>query len=254
EQYNRLLFEDENFTRPGKFFWIIGCLGELIVCIADNVNQWDLYQEARVQPLLDKPNFAYLLDAACVQRAPFISDEEDAKFRAKRRNEFENLVKSAQKQQDRLKNLQTQFENKLERAKILRDGLFSASALVESRESTRLGQNVKLLTYVSIFYLPLAFCAALWAIPNIQEKATEVPFIVTTIIVGAVTYAIVFNIDFMATKLITWYLPRRQAIVRAMKKDSRWGATALRLGDFKQPGIRKVTTEWWIPLFVIRQL
>jgi hypothetical protein len=31
---------------------------------------------------------------------------------------------------------------------------------MESRESTRLGQNVKLLTYVSIFYLPLAFCTA----------------------------------------------------------------------------------------------
>lgn len=37
--------------------------------------------------------------------------------------------------------------------------LFNASAVVESRLSTRLGQNVKLLTYVSIFYLPLAFCA-----------------------------------------------------------------------------------------------
>lgn len=30
---------------------------------------------------------------------------------------------------------------------------------MESRSSTRLGQNVQLLTYVSIFYLPLAFCA-----------------------------------------------------------------------------------------------
>jgi hypothetical protein len=30
---------------------------------------------------------------------------------------------------------------------------------MESRASTRLGHNVALLTYVSIFYLPLAFCA-----------------------------------------------------------------------------------------------
>lgn len=37
--------------------------------------------------------------------------------------------------------------------------LFNASALIESRSSTRLGQNVKLLTYVSIVYPPLAFCA-----------------------------------------------------------------------------------------------
>jgi hypothetical protein len=33
------------------------------------------------------------------------------------------------------------------------------NALIETRISTRLGQNVMLLTYVSIFYLPLAFCA-----------------------------------------------------------------------------------------------
>lgn len=30
---------------------------------------------------------------------------------------------------------------------------------MESRSATRLGQNVQLLTYVSIFYLPLGFCA-----------------------------------------------------------------------------------------------
>ncbi|PMD53965.1 uncharacterized protein K444DRAFT_618424 [Hyaloscypha bicolor E] len=30
---------------------------------------------------------------------------------------------------------------------------------MEPRASTLLGQNVKLLTYVSIFYLPLVFCA-----------------------------------------------------------------------------------------------
>lgn len=36
---------------------------------------------------------------------------------------------------------------------------FAWAAITESRISTRLGQNVMLLTYVSIFYLPLAFCA-----------------------------------------------------------------------------------------------
>jgi len=36
---------------------------------------------------------------------------------------------------------------------------FAWVSMSESRISTRLGQNVMLLTYVSIFYLPLAFCA-----------------------------------------------------------------------------------------------
>ena len=36
--------------------------------------------------------------------------------------------------------------------------LFSASALVETRAAAQLSENVRLLAYVSIFYLPLAFC------------------------------------------------------------------------------------------------
>jgi hypothetical protein len=36
---------------------------------------------------------------------------------------------------------------------------FAWVLMSETRISTRLGQNVMLLTYVSIFYLPLAFCA-----------------------------------------------------------------------------------------------
>lgn len=36
---------------------------------------------------------------------------------------------------------------------------FAWVSMSETRISTRLGQNVMLLTYVSIFYLPLAFCA-----------------------------------------------------------------------------------------------
>lgn len=42
-------------------------------------------------------------------------------------------------------------------AKANKQQLFNASAVIESRASTRLGENVKLLTFVSIFFLPLAF-------------------------------------------------------------------------------------------------
>lgn len=78
----------------------------------------------------------------------------------------------------KLKAMKERFERQRIRAEDLREGvntktctnltspsltphkkLFSASIVVESRLSTRLAQNVKLLTYVSIFYLPLAFCA-----------------------------------------------------------------------------------------------
>jgi hypothetical protein len=37
----KLLFDDENFTRSRKYFWAIGCLNEIELTIADNIEQWD---------------------------------------------------------------------------------------------------------------------------------------------------------------------------------------------------------------------
>ncbi|PMD32625.1 hypothetical protein L207DRAFT_440287 [Hyaloscypha variabilis F] len=248
-KYSKLLFDDENFTRSRKYFWAIGCLNEFDVSIADNIKQWDLYYEGSIKPALDKLNLAELFDAARLTK-PKSGDA----YNEKRVQEFENLAKQARRHRDILENLRTQFKNKLETVKTLRDGLFNASALVESRASTRLGQNVKLLTYVSIFYLPLAFCAALWAIPNIQEKSTKVPFVVTSVLVGFVTYFIVFNMDFMTNKLKMWYLPRRQNVVTQMQNQNDWwNQIGQRFEEFKPSSESKVPTEWWIPLYVAHQ-
>ncbi|UKZ74918.1 hypothetical protein TrVFT333_002588 [Trichoderma virens FT-333] len=81
---------------------------------------------------------------------------------------------------------------------VIRDLLqieFAWASINEARISTQLGQNVMLLTYVSIFYLPLGFCAALWAIPNITNSSTRTPFIATSIIVGLITLLITFNME-----------------------------------------------------------
>ncbi|KAL6823205.1 hypothetical protein V8C40DRAFT_275323 [Trichoderma camerunense] len=75
---------------------------------------------------------------------------------------------------------------------------FAWITIHETRLSTKLGQNVMLLTYVSIFYLPLGFCAALWAIPNITDGNTRTPFIITAALVSLVTLLITFNMDKIA--------------------------------------------------------
>ncbi|TGO21990.1 hypothetical protein BPAE_0189g00220 [Botrytis paeoniae] len=85
--------------------------------------------------------------------------------------------------------------------------LFNASALMESRASTRLGENVKLLTYDSIFYLPLA-------IPNITSSGTRDPFILTTIIVGFVIYMIVFNLCNVVNQWKRLYKPYRSKVIK----------------------------------------
>ncbi|KAL7802084.1 hypothetical protein V8C44DRAFT_311062 [Trichoderma aethiopicum] len=75
---------------------------------------------------------------------------------------------------------------------------FAWSSIHEARIATKLGQNVMLLTYVSIFYLPLGFCAALWAIPNITDVSTRLPFIVTAFCVSLLTLLVTFNMERIA--------------------------------------------------------
>lgn len=138
EAYTKLLFDDETFSQSRLYFWIIGCLNEFDASIKDNIKQWKLFRQARIRFLLNP------------------SDKSPARDEL---NRVQELDKEAEEIRQSLEDLQTQFQAKLVTVQALRDGLFNASALMESRSSTRLGQNVKLLTYVSIFYLPLAFCA-----------------------------------------------------------------------------------------------
>ena len=142
-EHDNLLFDDGAFSRSRRYFWAIDCLSEFEVCITDNITQWELYKAARVPSMTDLPEH----------------DQRQLIF--------------AERQYRVLQNQRELFRQKLALTKALRDAvcsvglidgaeadnwqLFNASAVIESRASTRLGENIKLLTFVSIFFLPLAF-------------------------------------------------------------------------------------------------
>ena len=176
--YSQLLFDDASFSRPKLYFWILGCLNEFDVVIEDNIKQWTLYRQARVDKLLNR--FAEPTPASSSEKSPETSPEKAHGSLPTRRDpdkglkKFRELARKAEYIRQSLEDLRAQFKAKQSKVQALRDGLFNASALMESRSSTRLGMNVQLLTSVSIFYLPLAFCAALWAIPNITTATSGV--------------------------------------------------------------------------------
>ena len=93
----------------------------------------------------------------------------------------------------------------------------------EARESRILAENVKLLTYVTIFYLPLAFCTvsypnplnkavlivpqSMWAINNMFGTGTR-GFVIITSLIALGTYAVVFGL---------LHPPSRQSLVALMR-------------------------------------
>lgn len=142
-----------------------------------------------------------------------------------------------------------------------------------------MGENVKLLTYVSIFYLPLAFCAvrisrtpssllptrtatdqksifqSLWAIPNITDMETRTPFIVTAILVGFVTYGIVFNMSTRTGLGKKAYNRKREKLEKEMQEEEgKWRDRGQGFEEFKPITDNRVPWEWWIAIFGVKNL
>ncbi|RLL98439.1 hypothetical protein CFD26_103598 [Aspergillus turcosus] len=218
EIYVKLIFDDDKLSTSKKYFWVLACLQEFKVSITDNVNQWELYREARlrnhnISPAMDPTQWIADVDRFC----------------------------------EVLREVKAQMDELAAAVQARRDGLFNASALGESMNSTRLGQNVKLLTYVSIFYLPLAFCAALWAIPNIDQKGTKTAFSITALVTGLVNYLLVANLENIVFFLKSIYNSWRRNVVQQMKDDPAryWKAHGQRLED-SLPERRMGPSEWTI--------
>lgn len=244
--YSKLLFDDASFSRSRLYFWVLGCLSEFDPVIDDNIRQCKLYRIARIEPLRD-----YIEDIELRLKSPVATTLSYGQQDLKRLVE---LDKKASAIGQSLEDLRSEFSAKQARVQILRDGLFNASALMESRSSTRLGQNVQLLTYVSIFYLPLAFCAALWAIPNITDQKTKIPFIVTATLVGLVTYVVVANlgniIEFLARAFRSW----KNKLLDRMEGDEQqhWRFVRKQFEEFPPQDGNKVPSDWWLLRYQMR--
>ncbi|KAH6869568.1 hypothetical protein B0T10DRAFT_418339 [Thelonectria olida] len=246
--YTTLLFDDETFSRSRLYFWILGCLNEFNISIEDNIKQWKLFRQARISRVLDPSSKSSSESSPKSPSSTFDKSHDYTKL--------QELDKRAGEILRSLEDLQAQFQAKMATVQALRDGLFNASALMESRSSTRLGQNVQLLTYVSIFYLPLGFCAALWAIPNITDGATRIPFILAAFVVGFVTYAVVFNLGNIAGILGKLYSGYRARLLRQMEEDGipSWQERRKQFEEFPPNQEQKIPSEWWIFAYQMRRL
>ncbi|KAF7907018.1 uncharacterized protein EAF01_004605 [Botrytis porri] len=124
---DRLLVDDETFSRSKKYFWAISILKELHVRISKNVEETERVME---DPRIRSGTASTSLGLNC----------EDIRKKLKA-----------------LQDIANRLSDEREEALALRDGLFNASGVMESQASTQLGENIKLLTFVSIFFLSLSF-------------------------------------------------------------------------------------------------
>ncbi|MCJ1310262.1 hypothetical protein MMC25_003924 [Agyrium rufum] len=222
-EHDNLLFDDGSFSRSRKYFWAINCLSTFEEHISDNIEQWELFIVARVAPLIQ----AGLLPELDIHQ-----------------------YNTGQKQHAILVNQREWFRTKLANTKALRDALFSASAVIESRASTRLGENVKLLTFVSIFFLPLSFCASLW---SVNDMFSTKALIVTICLVGGFTYLVVLNINTLVRTSSSVYERRKRPIINAMKAEQGedWKTRGRRFEVFRPRHERLRPSEWLVLWYLV---
>ncbi|KAM7183490.1 hypothetical protein V8F20_012609 [Naviculisporaceae sp. PSN 640] len=87
--------------------------------------------------------------------------------------------------------LLARIDKRQEEIKGLRDGLFSATAVNEATKSTQLSHYILVFTVVTIFYLPLSFVTALFALGffDLESDPRQTRwFITTTVSVALSTY------------------------------------------------------------------
>jgi CorA-like Mg2+ transporter protein len=125
---------------------------------------------------------------------------------------------------------------------------------MESRASTRLGENVKLLTFVSIFFLPLSFCTSLWSINDQILPSSALAITIT--LMAIFTYLIVFNLNTLANLSKRIYRKQRSRLIESMSTDtdSGWQEKGRRLKSFQPRQESENPSEWQIVMFLCRKL
>ncbi|RYO98315.1 hypothetical protein DL766_006634 [Monosporascus sp. MC13-8B] len=175
ELRQNLLFDDRNFTNAKKYFWASQCLRVFEDHIVGTLRL--LSGILRMTTDLD---------------GTWLLPEEETM------------------QEREVKGFKERIERKRQEIESLNNGirsaaqLFSASSVSESRFSTEQNGNIRLLTLVTIAYLPLSFAATIYGMDVLPECASFGSFFIVTAILCMVTFVIVFNVE-----LITIFVRKR---------------------------------------------
>ncbi|KAL4732920.1 hypothetical protein BDV11DRAFT_201081 [Aspergillus similis] len=231
--HNDLLFDDEVCSQSLKFSWIINTLYEVDSMIEQNIMAWDTYHERFIRPSL------------CKEHVWTGADKDKLCRKIERCNEMRSKLSYVQKG----------FRDQRSRALALREGVFLASSILGARASTRLGENVQLFTFVSVFYLPLSFCASLWSTTSeFSYKALAC----TMVSVSVATYLAVFNLRHIVGIMHGKYLRWKGTAIDQMKHDKlqAWRTTAdLFERSLNQAGRNESEpSEWWIAMYYVIKL
>ncbi|KAF2497437.1 hypothetical protein BU16DRAFT_505802 [Lophium mytilinum] len=125
-----LMTDDPKFSHAKTYYWALQTYTLFEQTLNDTIKTWENF-EMKSLPRL--------------QHSKLDKREWDVK------------IENIQACMAELQNKRVRIKERIEHVKDLREGLASASALFDSRAAIRQGDNIRLLTYVNLLFLPLSF-------------------------------------------------------------------------------------------------
>ncbi|KAH8673303.1 hypothetical protein BX600DRAFT_508580 [Xylariales sp. PMI_506] len=166
---DKLLFEDQHYTYSRRYFWAYNTLGVINEGIKSMITAYSEtfpkdFWTGRHQTLFPHPDAAH----------------GSPEFLA-----YLNKLRPLRQELDatvtQLWRVYEKNEATRQEIKSLRDQLFSGSSVKESRRAIEQGDNIKLLTSLSMIFLPLTFVTSVWSMTGFPLDVDDWQFPVTMI-------------------------------------------------------------------------
>ncbi|KAI1853791.1 hypothetical protein JX265_003875 [Neoarthrinium moseri] len=198
---DKLLFEDKHFTYSRRYFWAYNTLAVINDGIKSMINAYTEtftkdFWAGRHPTLFPHP------DAA--QGSPEFQLYV-AKLRPLRQ-ELEAAVAM-------LHQVYEMNEGTRQEIRSLRDQLFSGSSVKESRRAIEQGDNIKILTSLSIIFLPLTFVTSVWSMTGFPLDVDDWQFPATMVCAG---------VPFLFFVCVVQTRTGMEALTRTIERADEW--------------------------------
>lgn len=198
---DELIFESGDFVYTRRYFWASQTLGILAEEIGLMINA---YRDTFTDELWSGEHRTLFPGKA----------DKSARF-ANWRKKMTHTRRLFECEIEALREIQRFINREQKEIKSLREWLFSGTSVAESRQGVKQalitveqGYNIKLLTLVTIFFLPLMFVTSVFGMTNMPENDDYVPAITMALAICLPTYLLiaVINSPEKFQKGIAWIL------------------------------------------------
>ena len=192
-----LLFENNDYTYSRRYFWAFQALALLNDEIQAMISE---YEETFTDDVWSGEH-KYIWPGTAETSSRY------SNFRKK----LSHLRKQFEKEIEQLQGVLERNKREQKDIKSLRDQLFSGTSVLESREAVNQaritvtqGYNIRLLTLVSIFFLPLTFVTSVFGMTNMPPNDSFRPFGIVTATICVPTYFFLVSVNSPETAAAAW--------------------------------------------------